>query len=151
MGSYLGKTNEKITAKLNDDSSIVFVITVKELSKEEFEQAAKGQVTNDFKAMQEVTKVGTNFVKSDTFAKIAEATGNEELKEASAVAQSDEFAMAADFATSDKLEDAVDAAKQGDIKGVATIVEETEELKAVADVAKGAAIDEALGELGENE
>ena len=34
---------------------------------------------------------------------------------------------------------------------MATIVEENEEFKAVADVAKGAAIDEALEELGDNE
>ena len=101
--------------------------------------------------MQEVAKVGTNFAKSETFAKIADATGNEEVKQASAVAQSDEFAMAADFVESDKLEDLGRAAKKGDISGVATIVEENDEFKAVADVAKGAAIDEALGELGESE
>ena len=80
MGTYLGKTEEKVTAKLNSDSSIVFTITVKELSKEEFEKAAKGQVTNDFKAMQDVARLGTNFAESETFAKIAEASGNEELK-----------------------------------------------------------------------
>ena len=147
MQKYLGKTDEKVTVKLNEDSSITFTITVKELSKEEFEKAAKGQVTNDFKAMQEVARVGTNFAQSETFAKIAEASGNEELKQVSEVTHSDNFAMAADFAESDKLEDLGRAAKKGDIAGAAAIVEENDELKAVADVAKGAAIDEALGEL----
>ena len=129
----------------------MFTITVKELSKEEFEKAAKGQVTNDFKAMQEVARMGTNFAESETFAKIAEASGNEELKQVSAVTHSEEFKMGAEFAESDKLEDLGRAAKKGDISAVATIVEENDELKAVADVAKGAAIDEVLGELDGNE
>ena len=63
--------------------------------------------------------------------------------------------MVADVAQSDKLGDLADAAKKGDVKGVVSVVGETEEFKAVADAAKdavvGEVVDGVVDELGENE
>ena len=55
-----------------------------ELTKEEFEQASKGQVNNDV-TFKDGAGVVANFAKSDTFAAIAEATGNDDLKKASEI------------------------------------------------------------------
>ena len=59
--------------------------------------------------------------------------------------------MAADVAQSDNLEALAEAAKTGDIKGAATLIENDKAFKSVADVAKTAALDEVIGDLGENE
>ena len=55
LGAYFGKVNEKIKVKLDNskvdsNASISCIISVTELSKEEFKEASKGQVTNDITA-----------------------------------------------------------------------------------------------------
>ena len=56
-------------------------ITVRELTKAEYEEASKGQVNNDLKmsSVQGVLGKSAEIVGGETFAKIAEVTGVEEL------------------------------------------------------------------------